>query len=487
MNHSFHTIDLHPGTGPPTLFLPGWGFDGNILRLHKPLPPWIYPETPLDPESINQDLLRFLAAEKIRKVRLVGWSMGAMLGLKFAAGHSELIDSLVLVSLRPHWPADEIENLRSEFSLNPEDFLKGFYRKCFLGDKQTYRNFCATLEPLYLGAVNNNIIRLQRGLDFLAAFTIPCPLPDIPTKLVHGSQDIIVPVQEMATLPGADVDVIDNAGHGVLLHEGSFLHQEMQKEVIREKFSRAADSYDSYAKVQAEVALKLADKLPPMDKKKEIRTILEIGCGTGNFTLLLAARFPGAKIVALDFSPEMIAKARHKLKKNTIELICAEGESFLEAAPGKSFDLVVSNGSLQWFGDIDKALHNIARILAPGGSMFCAIFGPESLQELGQGLTAIQTLPESLAAQKFPRPQRLHRALECYFHAGTVEEELIGKEYNSAYDLLLHIKKTGTSGWQPIMQQPLTPARIAKLDEWFARTYGACRVTYQVLFLAGSN
>jgi len=37
------------------------------------------------------------------------------------------------------------------------------------------------------------------------------------------------------------------------------------------------------------------------------------------------------------------------------------------------------------------------------------------------------------------------------------------------------------------MQQPLTPARIAKLDEWFARTYGACRVTYQVLFLAGSN
>ncbi|MEJ2332921.1 MAG: methyltransferase domain-containing protein [Desulfobulbaceae bacterium] len=167
--------------------------------------------------------------------------------------------------------------------------------------------------------------------------------------------------------------------------------------------------------------------------------------------------------------------------------MCAEGEGFLEAAPGKSFDLVVSNGSLQWFGDIDKALHNIARILAPGGSMFCAIFGPESLQELGQGLTAIQTLPECLAAQKFPRPQRLHRALECYFHAGTVEEELIGKEYNSAYDLLLHIKKTGTSGWQPIMQQPLTPARIAKLDEWFARTYGACRVTYQVFFLQGNK
>jgi SAM-dependent methyltransferase len=148
---------------------------------------------------------------------------------------------------------------------------------------------------------------------------------------------------------------------------------------------------------------------------------------------------------------------------------------------------VVSNGSLQWFGDIDKALHNIARILTPGGSMFCTIFGPQSLQELGQGLTAIQTLPESLAAQKFPRPQRLQRALGRHFHAGTVEEELIGKEYNSAYDLLLHIKKTGTSGWQSTMQQPLTPARINRLDEWFAETHGSCRVTYQVFFLQGNK
>ena len=487
MSHSLHNIELHPETGPPTLFLPGWGFDGSILRLCKPLPPWIYPQTPLDPATIEQDLLEFLAAERIRKIRLVGWSMGAMLGLEFAAAHRELIDSLVLVSLRPHWPEQEINKIRAEFSLNPETFLKGFYRKCFLGDRQTYRNFCATLEPPYLASVNANNKRLQRGLDFLAAFMIPHPLPDIPTRLVHGRQDIIAPVQEMATLAGAEVEVIDSAGHGVLLHEDSFLHQEVKKQVIREKFSRAANSYDSYAKVQTEVALKLAAKLPPVSKKKEIRTILEIGCGTGNFTALLAARFPGAKIVALDFSPEMIAKARHKLGKNNIDFICAEGEGFLGTAPGKSFELVVSNGSLQWFTDIDKALHDIARILTPGGSMSCSIFGPESLQELGQGLTAIQTLPESLAAQKFPQPERLQRALDRHFNEGTVEEELLAKEYRSAHDLLLHIKKTGTSGWQPTMQQPLTPARVSRLDAWFVKNLGACRVTYQVFFLQGNN
>ena len=487
MSHSFHNIDLHPDAVPPTLFLPGWGFDGRIARLLKPAPHWIYPETLLDPETIKQDLLRFLAVKNIRKVRILGWSMGAMLGLEFAAGHWDLIDSLVLVSLRAHWPEHEIMDIRAELSRDPGSFLKGFYRKCFLGDKQAYRNFCATLEPLYLAAAKTHTDRLQRGLDFLGTFKVPSPLPDIPIRLIHGKQDIIAPVHEMPILPGSDVEIIDNAGHGVFLHEDSFLQQDLKKQVLRVKFSRAADSYDNYAKVQTAVALRLATKLPPVRKKKEISTILEIGCGTGNFTSLLAARFPAAQIDALDFSPNMIVKARQKLKKNNIAFICAEGERFLDEAPDKSFDLVASNGSLQWFPDIDKALHNIGRILKPGGSMSCSIFGPQSLQELGQGLAAIQGVPESLAAQTFPGPERLQRTLDRHFHAGTVEEELIAKEYRSAHDLLLHIKKTGTSGWHSTMRQPLTRSRVSRLDEWFQKTYGSCKVTYQVFFLQGNN
>ena len=49
----------------------------------------------------------------------------------------------------------------------------------------------------------------------------------------------------------------------------------------------------------------------------------------------------------------MIARARHKLQGKTVEFVCAEGERFLQEARGKSFDLVTSNGSLQWFSDID--------------------------------------------------------------------------------------------------------------------------------------
>ncbi len=486
MSHSFHNTGPHPGTDPPTIFLPGWGFDGRIVQLLKPSLSWIYPETILDPDTIAQDLLHLLVANNIKKIRLVGWSMGAMLGLEFAAKHRGFIDSLVLVSLRAHWPEHEIEEIRTEFSRKPETFLKGFYRKCFLGDKQAYRNFCARLQSPYLYDLKTNRTRLLRGLDFLGTFAIPSSLPDIPTRLVHGKQDIIAPVTELAAIPWADVEVIDNAGHNVFQHEECSLQHELRKQAIQTKFTKAADSYDKYAKVQADVAAKLAAKLPPMDTMEESKTILEIGCGTGNFTSLLASLFPAAKIAALDFSREMIANAHDKLPESNIEFICAEGERFLAAAPERSYDLVVSNGSLQWFGDIDRTLHNIARILSPGGSLYCSIFGPETLQELGAGLQAVQPRAENLAAQAFPGREKLQNIVHNIFADGAVEEERIVKEYQSAHDLLLHIKKTGTSGWQQKIEHPLTPSRVKQLDAWFEKKHGTCKVTYQVFFLQGT-
>jgi len=487
MSHSFQNIAFHPDIETPTLFLPGWGFDGRILRLLKPAPPWLYPETPLDPETLEQDLLQLLAANNIKKIRLVGWSMGAMLGLTFAAQNGPLCDSLILISLRDHWPVSEIKEIQAEFAQDPEIFLKGFYRKCFLGDKQAYRNFCATLEPLYLADIKANSERMQRGLKFLGTFKLPSPRPIIPTRLIHGRQDIIAPVEEIPPLAEAEVEIIDNAGHAVLLHKDVSLQQELRKHIIQQKFSRAADSYDNYAKVQGEVAMRLAAKLPSTKENPAIKTILEIGCGTGNFTALLAARYPSAQITALDFSPEMIAKARSKLQENNIAFICAEGERFLEQSPGQSYDLVVSNGSLQWFYDIDKALYNIARVLSPGGSLACSVFGPESLKELGCGLHAVQPFSENLAAQAFPSLKKLQGALQTNLQEGKTEEELFEKEYSSAHDLLLHIKKTGTSGWQQNIRQPLTPSGVLRLDQWFKKNYGACKVTYQVLFLWGNN
>jgi hypothetical protein len=99
----------------------------------------------------------------------------------------------------------------------------------------------------------------------------------------------------------------------------------------------------------------------------------------------------------------------------------------------------------------------------------------------------MHSFAEIIAAQTFPQLERLQKALHSNFKEGKAEEELIEKEYSSAHDLLLHIKKTGTSGWQQNMQHPLTREGVCRLDEWFDKTFGACRVTYQILFLEGHN
>jgi malonyl-ACP O-methyltransferase BioC len=483
MNHSFLNIDQDIDKKKVTVFLPGWGFDGRILRLLNPSPSWICPENTIDPETLEADLLHLIGSKNIKPVRIIGWSMGAMLGLDFAVNHPGKVESLVLVSLRPDWPGHEIKELQLELTENRDAFLKNFYRKCFLGDKESYRNFCRNLEPLYLNAMDMNGERLQRGLKFLEKYTLPTPVPDIAVRLIHGKQDIIAPVTEMATLQGAAVEIVPNSGHAVFLSENCSLQDELRKYAIQVKFSKAAESYDNYARIQADVAQKLAAKILQSQDDTAVKTILEIGCGTGNFTSLLADKFPAAKIMALDFSPEMIAKARHKLPGNTIEFICAEGEDFLEKSSGESFDLVASNGSLQWFSNHDRALKNIARILLPGGIFLCSIFGPDSLKKLGMGMKTLFGYPGNVAANAFPDVATLQNSLNAYFTRGTVGQELIAKQYESAHDLLVHIKKTGTGGWHQHGSPALTKTRLRQLDNWFVKTYGSCTVNYQIHFL----
>ena len=166
-------------------------------------------------------------------------------------------------------------------------------------------------------------------------------------------------MQEIAALPGAARKVIDTAGHFLFPHPDSFYQQEAKKKAIQARFSRAAASYDSYAVIQKGVARKLALQIKPKRGIRQVRTILEIGCGTGNFTELLATRFPAARITAIDFSPEMVERARAKLENPNIVFLCVEGEKFLQDAPRESYDLVASNGSLQWFANLDKALRSL--------------------------------------------------------------------------------------------------------------------------------
>jgi trans-aconitate 2-methyltransferase len=92
------------------------------------------------------------------------------------------------------------------------------------------------------------------------------------------------------------------------------------------------------------------------------RTVVDLGCGPGNLTALLADRWPGAGITGLDSSPEMIAKARA-----TDDRIGFDVADLRDWTPAEPVDVLVSNATLQWVPDHLALLPRLVGSVAPGG------------------------------------------------------------------------------------------------------------------------
>ena len=138
---------------------------------------------------------------KIEKVKIVGWSMGANIGLEFACRKSERVESLTLLSMRQSWPEKDIAAIRSGMEENHRNFMADFYRKCFLGYRKEYAEFVRNLQEKYFAELDEKI--LFAGLDYLGSSVLPSQAPSgVKVKLVHGARDIIAPVSERAQLAG---------------------------------------------------------------------------------------------------------------------------------------------------------------------------------------------------------------------------------------------------------------------------------------------
>ena len=134
-----------------------------------------------------------------------------------------------------------------------------------------------------------------------------------------------------------------------------------QVDPVLEEYARLAPKYDRrWARyVDATVARTLAHIDPrPGDR------VLDVGCGTGTMLDALGHRFPEAVLTGVDFSPEMLARARAKLPAE-IELLEARAESlpFADA----SFELAISVSVFHFIPHPEAALREIGRVLAPGG------------------------------------------------------------------------------------------------------------------------
>jgi SAM-dependent methyltransferase len=101
--------------------------------------------------------------------------------------------------------------------------------------------------------------------------------------------------------------------------------------------------------------------------------VLDVACGTGAVTRLLAERVGQiGRVVGLDFNAGMLAAARVAVPNATIEWL--EGNAMSMALPDAAFDAVVCQQGLQFFPDKAAALHEMRRVLTPGGTLALAVW-----------------------------------------------------------------------------------------------------------------
>ena len=134
-----------------------------------------------------------------------------------------------------------------------------------------------------------------------------------------------------------------------------------------EFFDRCAADWDK--RIDEEELLRLKKIIEIADIKMGER-VLDVGCGTGIFLpLLKEAAGKKGEVVALDFSSNMLKKAKEKFGEQ-FRYIQAEAENM--PLEDSSFDKVISFASFPHFSDKKKAISEIWRVLRPGGRFLIA-------------------------------------------------------------------------------------------------------------------
>jgi trans-aconitate 2-methyltransferase len=199
-------------------------------------------------------------------------------------------------------------------------------------------------------------------------------------------------------------------------------------------------SPDQYTKFEDQRTRPVRDLLAAVPTRQVARAV-DLGCGPGNSTEVLAALYPEAEVVGVDNSEPMLVAARKRCP--AIRFEAADIEAWDDAGP---FDLILANAALQWVGDHRSLLPRLVERLSPGGAL--AVQMPDNLDQPSHALMR-------KTAEAGPWAARLAAA-------GEARTGLLG--VGGYYDLLRPLCAK-VDIWRTVYQHPLPG--VGAIVEWF--------------------
>jgi trans-aconitate 2-methyltransferase len=123
-----------------------------------------------------------------------------------------------------------------------------------------------------------------------------------------------------------------------------------------------ADQYMKFAEERTQPSRDLVARI----RVEHVKSAVDLGCGPGNSTALLADRWPKAKVAGIDSSGAMIAAARRDYPEQDWA-VADISEWAAEQWP--AYDVVFANASLQWVPDHPTLYPRLFARVAPGGAL----------------------------------------------------------------------------------------------------------------------
>lgn len=207
----------------------------------------------------------------------------------------------------------------------------------------------------------------------------------------------------------------------------------VNKNLVEQRFSRASDSYHNDANVQAVMARELIDRVEsqPYDE------ILEIGCGTGLLSKMIADNLDFKHLILNDISKSMLLHCKNAVPESErVSYLIKDAES-LDFKEQDRFDLIISNACLQWMSDLEKVLKDFKSYLKDNGCLAFSIFSEGNFAEI-KHCTGL-----SLA---YKYQKTLQKMLSGIFPCYTLMPREIVLYYKDVKSMLRSFKRTGVSG-----------------------------------------
>lgn len=415
------------GSDRLVLFFAGWAMDAHPFETlrrdgYDVMVVWDYRYFDID----------WSCVDSYREICIIAWSMGV-----YAADMStHSISSRVSKRIAVNGTTSPVHNMLGI----PEAVFSGTRKGLTANSlRKFYRRVCGSREVF--AAFSEHLP--ERDLDELGdELDAIWPAPLL-TNSPAGSWDLAFISRDDAIFPAVNqwrawhdrVPVVMTDGPHYPDIQKIIDRQIVDKQIIAPRFGRGQATYDSEASVQREIVDRLFKAALALGVGPTAATpgakILEIGCGTG----LLSHRIsdimtPGAYLEmwdVVDVSPLQGTDRRFR---------CCDAEIAVRGLVSRSFDLIASASTVQWFNSPRRFLAECCRVLKEGGLLLCSTFVSGNIAEVSS-LTG-NALPLLSAGQwRMIIPEGFEILLfETYSR---------DMAFDSALDVFRHLKATGVN------------------------------------------